>query len=97
MYQRMGVECKKSLKKQFDFSTSELEQIEKFMEDNVSRPVGDILDAVMKDVNLNDRQKVILSYTLGASVGAETAMQDLKRSNAENVGPVLNMKLGQGG
>jgi uncharacterized membrane protein YoaK (UPF0700 family) len=97
MYHRMSEECKKSLKRQFDFSALELDQMEKFMTGNTNKPVTDILDTLMKNVDLNDRQKVIVSYTLGASVGAEAVMQDLEESNMTKVDPMLNIKIGQGG
>jgi hypothetical protein len=97
MYQKMSDECKKSLKRQFDFSLLELDQMEKFIADNMGKSAKDILDTLMKDEDLNDGQKVIVSYTLGASVGAETAIQDLEKSKIVNVDPIVNMQIGQGG
>lgn len=97
MYQKMNDECKRSLKRQFDFSISELDQMEKFMAGNLNKPAADILGILIKDVDLNGRQKVIISYTLGAAVGAESVMKDLEESNITKVDPMINMKLGQGG
>ncbi len=101
MYQKMSEECKASLRKQFGFSTLELGQMEEFMannlDNNLSKPVTEILDALMKDVDLNDRQKVMVSYTLGASVGVKSVIQDLEESNIRKVSPILNMQVGQGG
>lgn len=97
MYQKMSVECKKSLKRQFDCSSSELNQMEKFMTDNLGKPVSDILSILIKDVNLNDRQKVIVSYTLGAVVGTEGIVQQLEEKKIAKIDPMLNIRIGQGG
>jgi hypothetical protein len=83
MYQKMSEDCKKSLKRQFDFSASE--------------PAADILDILMKSDDLNDKQKVIISYTLGTAVGAEGVMQDLEESSMAKVNSMLNIQIGQGG
>lgn len=97
MYQKMGKECKTSLKKQFDFSELELVQMEEFMAGNIDKPVTDILITLMKNVDLNDRQKVVVSYTLGTSVGADTVIQELEESRMVKIDPMLNIKIGQGG
>jgi hypothetical protein len=97
MYQKMSEECKRSLKRQFDFSMSELDQMETFTDDNLHKPAVDILDILMKNDDLNDKQKVIISYTLGTAVGAEGVMQDLEESSMIKVAPILNMRIGQGG
>jgi hypothetical protein len=97
MYQKMSDECRRSLKRQFDFSVSELDQMEKFIASNINKTAVDILDTLMKNADLNDRQKVMVSYTLGASVGAEGIMQELEESQMAKVDPTINMKIGQGG
>jgi hypothetical protein len=96
MYQKMSDECKKSLKKQFDCSSSELSEMEKFMADNLGKPVTDILNILIKDVDLNDRQKVIVSYTIGGIVGTEGIVQELEERKIK-VDPILNIRIGQGG
>lgn len=97
MYKKMSDECKKSLKRQFDFSMLELEKVEKFITCNMDKSISDILYILMKDVDLNDRQKVLISYTLGASVGAEGVIHDLEENNIAKVDPIINIKIGQGG
>jgi hypothetical protein len=97
MYQKMSEDCKKSLKRQFDFSASELNQMETFTADNLNKPAADILDILMKSDDLNDKQKVIISYTLGTAVGAEGVMQDLEESSMAKVNSMLNIQIGQGG
>lgn len=97
MYKKMSSECRRSLKRQFDFSILELDQIEKFISSNMDKSAADILGALMENADLNDRQKVMVSYTLGASVGAEGIMQELEESQMTKIDPMINMKIGQGG
>jgi hypothetical protein len=101
MYQKMSDACKKGLKHQFDFSKSELDQIESFISNNMGKRAREILETLMEDNSLNDRQKVMVSYTLGASVGAESAIQDLEKINTQKVmsttNSVMNIHIGQGG
>jgi hypothetical protein len=97
MYNKMSSECRRSLKRQFDFSILELDQIEKFISSNMDKSAADILGTLMENADLNDRQKVMVSYTLGASVGAEGAMQKFEDSQVAKVDQFVNMKIGQGG
>ncbi len=109
MYEHMSNTCRKSLKRQFDFSVPELDQMEKFMSENMDKTASEILDVLMKDERLNDKQKVIVSYTLGATIGSENALQDVEKNIAQDieknmmqnleVGNTIlqNMKIGQGG
>ena len=96
MYENMSDDCKRSLKRQFDFSLLELDQMEKFISENMDKTAKEILENLMDDDDLNHKQKVIVSYTLGASVGAESARQDIesiRTTRAES----MAMKIGQGG
>ena len=97
MYQKMSNECRNILKRQFDFSMSELDQMEKFIACNIGKSATDILNALIKNVDLNDRQKVIVSYTLGTSIGVESIVQELGESQMSKVDPMINVKIGQGG
>lgn len=97
MYQKMSNTCRKSLKNQFDFSVPELNEIESFISNNIDKTAIEIIENLMKDSNLNDRQKVMISYTLGSSVGAESVIQDLEKISAKKVDPITNIRIGQGG
>ena len=97
MYQKMSSVCKKTLKRQFGFSIVELDQIEKFMSDNIGSTAREIIDTLMRDEYLNDRQKVMISYTIGASVGAENKMQSDEDVTSAKFGPKINVVVGQGG
>ena len=97
MYQKMSGDCKKSLKKQFDFSVPELDQIEKFISKNMGQTAKEILENLMEDDNLTDRQKVLASYILGTSVGAESATKDVEHISLQKNAPIVNMQIGQGG
>ena len=93
----MSDDCKESLKRQFDFSMLELEQMEKFMSINMKKTAKDLLETLMKDDSLNDRQKVIVSYTIGASVGAEDAKKELEDFQNMKIESGTNIRIGQGG
>lgn len=97
MYQKMTSDCKKSLKRQFDFSKSELDQIESFISNNMGQPAKDILSNLMDDDNLSDRQKVLVSYILGTSVGVESTRRDFEGINFQKAEPIVNMRVGQAG
>ncbi len=103
MYEQMGNACRKSLKRRFDFSKSELDQMEKFISDNMDKTAKEILNMLMEDTNLNDKQKVIVSYTLGASIGSEDTLQNMKKNTIQNVEKMnhdmlsTNIRIGQGG
>lgn len=97
MYHKMSEDCKESLKKQFEFSMLELEQMERFMSRNMKKTAKDLLETLMKDDSLNDRQKVIVSYTIGASVGAEDIMQELENIQNMKEESRTNIRIGQGG
>lgn len=97
MYQKMSSDCKKSLKRQFDFSKLELDQIESFISNNMGQPAKEILSNLMDDDNLSDRQKVLVSYILGTSVGVESTKRDIEGINFQSVEPIVSMKIGQAG
>ena len=97
MYHKMSGECKENLKSQFDFSMLELEQMEKFMSKNMKKTAKDLLETIMKDNSLNDRQKVIVSYTIGVSVGAEDERQELENFQNMKTESTINIRIGQGG
>ena len=97
MYHKMSRECRKDLKRQFDCSGLELDQMENFMSINIGKTTREILDKIMKDDNLDDRQKVLISYTMGVLVGENNADQESEYFQNEKLTPVMNIKIGQGG
>ncbi len=94
MYECMSNTCRKSLRRQFDFSMPELDQMEEFMLENMDKTTKEVLDILMDDDHLNDRQKVIVSYTLGATMGSDDALPNMSKINSIII---ENMKIGQGG
>lgn len=95
MYKKIKNVCKKSLKNQFDFSAMELDQIENFIYNNMGKTAKEILETLLRDDNLSDKQKVMTSYTLGASVGFESAMKD--KIESRDISPMVDIQIGQGG
>lgn len=67
------------------------------MSRNMKKTAKDLLETLMKDDSLNDRQKVIVSYTIGASVGAEDIMQELENIQNMKEESRTNIRIGQGG
>lgn len=72
---KMSDLCKETMIKEFGFTDPELIQIENFMNKHNNRTARDILDYLIKDKELNDRQKIIISYVVGNSVG-QTLQED---------------------
>ncbi len=97
MYQTMSISDRKKIKKQFEFSVSELDQMEKFINNNMGQTAKKILENLMADDNLSDRQKVLVSYILGTSVGVESVTKDYENINPREAKPWANMKIGQAG
>lgn len=101
MYQKMNTATRKNLKNQFDFSASELNQIENFISRNMGQSAKDILENLMDDKNLSARQKVLVSYILGTSVGVESIRRDMEEemslSSIRDNYIHSNIKIGQGG
>ena len=97
MYAKMSNACRSSLKRQFGFSVVELDQIEKFISDNIRGTTKEVIEKLMNDECLSDRQKVMISYTIGAAVGAERGIQIDEDMKQVKFGPKTNVVVGQGG
>lgn len=66
---RMSNLCKDTMIKEFGFVNSELLQIENFMNKQNNKTAKDILYSLIEDKKLNDKQKIVISYIVGNSVG----------------------------
>ncbi len=97
MYKKMSDECRKDLEEQFNFSEKELDHMESFISSNMGKTTREILDTIMKDDSLNNKQRVLISYTIGVSIGEDNMDQELK--DIQNAKPelVMNIRIGQGG
>lgn len=68
---KMSELCKETMVREFGFTNSELLAIEYFMNSHAGMTAKEILDSLIKDKKLNDKQKVLISYVVGTSVEAE--------------------------
>ena len=63
--------CKITMIEGFGFTNSELFQIESFIDRQGGKTAKEILDDLIKNKALNNKQKIIISYVVGNSVGHE--------------------------
>lgn len=69
---------KMSLTKEFGFKESELLGIEDFMNDQNQKTTKDVLDALIENEKLNNKQKIVISYVIGNSA-RESAIREEKQ------------------
>lgn len=72
---KMSELCKMSMAEQFGFKSSELVQIENFMNNQNQKTAKEILDTLVQDKKLNNKQKIVVAYIVGNSA-REAAMQE---------------------
>lgn len=63
--------CKITMIEGFEFTNSELFQIESFIDRQGGKTAKEILDDLIKNKTLNSKQKIVISYVVGNSVGHE--------------------------
>jgi hypothetical protein len=72
---KMSELCKMSMAEQFGFKNSELVQIENFMNNQNQKTAKEILDNLLQDKKLTNKQKIVVAYVVGNSA-RETAVQE---------------------
>ena len=72
---KMSELCKMSMTEQFGFKNFELVQIENFMNNQNQKSAKEILDTLMQDKKLNNKQKIVVAYIVGNSA-REAAIQE---------------------
>lgn len=65
---KMSEKCKAQLTTIFRFSNDELDGIERFINSINNESAAYILDTLLSDENLNQKQKIVISYIVGNSV-----------------------------
>ena len=63
--------CKITMIEGFGFTNSELFQIERFIDGQEGNTAKEILHNLIKNKKLNGKQKIVISYVVGNSVGHE--------------------------
>lgn len=69
---------KMSLTKEFGFEESELRAIEDFMNAQNQKTTKDVLDALIENKTLDNKQKIVISYVIGNSA-RESAIREEKQ------------------
>lgn len=75
---KMSEICKTAMVEGFGFTDSELSQIENFINKQDLKTAKEILDDLIKDKRLDNRQKIIISYIIGNSVAHESERHSAK-------------------
>lgn len=76
---KMSEYCKTSLTEQFGFKSSELVQIENFMNRQNQKTAKDIIDSLVQDKELNDKQKIVTAYVVGNSARQAAIQEELQK------------------
>ena len=70
--------CKMSMTEEFGFKKVELSQIENFMNEQNQKTAKEILDILIKDKKLNNKQKIVVAYVIGNSARESAINEDQK-------------------
>lgn len=76
---KMSESCKTSMAEQFDFKSSEIVQIENFMNQQNQKTAKGILDSLMQDKKLSNKQKIVIAYVVGNSAREAAIQEDLQK------------------
>jgi hypothetical protein len=76
---KMSELCKMSMVEQFGFKNSELVQIENFINNQNQKTAKDILDTLMYDKKLNNKQKIVVAYVIGNSAREAAIQEELQK------------------
>ena len=76
---------KEWMQAEFNFSDEEVEGLDKFLSGRESGLVSEFLRSVMETEDLNNRQKVVISFMMGRSVQEtmEQQMRSIEKSMAD--------------
>lgn len=76
---KMSESCKTSMAEQFGFKSSELVQVENFMNRQNQKTAKEILDSLMRDKELNNKQKIVTAYVVGNSAREAAIQEELQK------------------
>jgi hypothetical protein len=82
---RMSESCKTSMTEQFGFKSSKLVQIENFMNQHNQKTAKDILDSLMQDKKLDNKQKIVIAYVVGNSAREAAIKEDLQKGIKKDI------------
>jgi hypothetical protein len=76
---KMSTSCKMSMAEEFGFKSSELGQIETFMNQQNQKTAKDILDSLVQDKKLSNKQKIVIAYVVGNSAREAAIQEELQK------------------
>lgn len=89
---KMSESCKTSMAEQFGFKSYELVQIESFMNQQNQKTAKDILDSLMQDKKLSNKQKIVIAYAVGNSAREAAIQEDQQKKDIDGI--YINMSSG---
>jgi len=87
---KMSELCKMSMTEQFGFKNSEIVQIENFMNNQNQKTAKEILDTLMQDKKLNNKQKIIVAYVVGNSAREAAIQEGLQKGTNKDIESIYN-------
>ena len=92
---KMSEYCKTSMAEQFDFKSYELVQIENFMNQQNQKTAKDILDSLIQDKKLSNKQKIVIAYVVGNSAREAAIQEDQQKGIKKDIENIyMNMSSG---
>ncbi len=89
---KMSELCKMSMVEQFGFKNYELVQIENFMNNQNQKTAKEILDTLMQDKKLNNKQKIVVAYIVGNSAREAAIQEELQKGIKKDIDSIyINM------
>lgn len=82
---KMSELCKMSMVEQFGFKSYELVQIENFMNNQNQKTAKEILDTLMQDKKLNNKQKIVVAYIVGNSAREAAIQEELQKGMKKDI------------
>lgn len=77
--------CKTTMIEEFGFTNSELSQIEKFWGEQGGKTAKEILDDLIKNKELKNKQKIIISYFVGNCAAHQSQKYSIKNSPTRDI------------
>ncbi len=82
---RMSKSCKASMTEEFGFKSSELGQIENFMNSQNQKTAKEILDALDQDNKLSNKQKIVIAYVVGNSAREAAIQEEIQKGIKKDI------------
>lgn len=92
---KMSNLCKELLIEAFGFTNLELLDVENFMNNQNQKTAKDILDDLIKDKKLSNKQKIVVAYVVGNSAREAAIQEELQKGIKKDIESIyINMSGG---